>query len=162
MKQRIADGFSAVPNEKHRIYWDGIAIWTRLANQFQQTAKHRAALVSSAYAYNMCHSCAEFDAARPFESIADGWMKGGYTNLGLQGKIDYMTRLVQDFDCDAIMQISRSCKPFFMNEYPVTKEVSRRTGVPYCEVEGDMADPRLYSEKEIESRIDSFLQLISK
>jgi benzoyl-CoA reductase/2-hydroxyglutaryl-CoA dehydratase subunit BcrC/BadD/HgdB len=155
--QRIAEGFSAVPDEKYRIYWDGIAIWTRLSNQFQQLARHGATLVSSVYAYNMADSCAKYDASRPVESLADGLLNS-FINKGLQAKIDYVSRLVTDFDASGIiMQVSRSCKPFFLDEYSIMKGVIEKTGVPYCEVHGDMADPRLYSEQEIENRIEAFL-----
>ena len=155
--QRIAEGFSAVPEEKFRIYWDGIAIWTRLKTQFEQLARHNAALVASVYAFNMADSVTHYDPARPVESIADGLLNG-FTNRGLQAKIDYVSRMVTDFEADGIiMQVSRSCKPYFLDEFAVMKEVLKRTGVPFCEVHGDMADPRLYSEKEIEDRIDAFL-----
>lgn len=155
--RRIAEGYAAVPDEKFRIYWDGIAIWTRLSNQFQQLAKHSASLVSSAYSHSWVDPCLGYDRSRPLESLADGLLSA-YMNQGLKYKVDYVSKLVTDFESDGIiMQVSRSCKPFFIDEYAIIKQVSERTGVPYCEVNGDMADPRLYSEQEIENRIDAFL-----
>ena len=155
--QRIAEGFAAVPEEKFRIYWDGIAIWTRLTNQFQQLAKHGASLVSSAYTNQWVDCCLDFDGRRPLDSLTDGLLRG-YMNKGLNDKVDYVSKLVTDYGAEGIiMQISRSCKPFFIDEQAIIKKVSERTGVPYCEVHGDMADPRLFSEQEIENRIDAFL-----
>lgn len=153
---RIAEGYAAVPEERYRVYWDGIAIWTRLANQFAQLARHGAALVSSLYTYDMPAASAHYDGRRPAESIAEGLI-GAFSNIGVQGKIDYITRMVQQTSANAIlMQVSRSCKPYFMEEQMIIKEVSSRTGVPFCQVYGDMADPRMYSEQEIENRIETF------
>lgn len=159
--QRIAEGYAAVPGEKLRIYWDGIAIWTRLSNQFQQLARHRASLVSAIYSNNMARCLEEYDAAQPIASMADGLLRTQH-NFGLKEKIARTEKLVTDYAADGmIMQVSRSCKPAFFDEQVVVKEVSRRTGVPYCEVHGDMADPRMYSEQEIENRIDAFLTTLA-
>jgi benzoyl-CoA reductase/2-hydroxyglutaryl-CoA dehydratase subunit BcrC/BadD/HgdB len=162
VKQRIADGYAAVPDEKFRIYWDGIAIWTRLVNQFNQLAKHNASLVAAAYTKQWVDPCLDYDGRRPLESLADGLLRG-YMNMGLQDKVSFVEQLVRDYDTDGIiMQVSRSCKPMFIDEYAVTRQVSERTGVPFCEVNGDMADPRLYSEQEIETRIDAFLTRLAE
>ncbi|TAK31849.1 MAG: hypothetical protein EPO21_16550 [Chloroflexota bacterium] len=159
--QRIAEGFAAVPQEKFRLYWDGVAIWTRLPEQFRQIARHRAVLVSSVYSNGNAENSARCDAARPLDSLVDT-MLWSFTNLGLQGKTELISRLVTDFHADGIiMQVSRSCKPYFVGERMFIKKVAERTGVPYVEVPGDMADPRMYSWQEIEDRIEAFLERLA-
>ena len=49
MKDRVARGIGAVPNEKYRLLWDNIPIWHRMKWLSEKFASHNACLVADTY-----------------------------------------------------------------------------------------------------------------
>ncbi len=160
--ERIAQRFSVVPDEKHRLYWDGIAVWSSLKEQFLSLARRGAVLVSAVYPNQLVGTFRDFDGSRPLESIARG-LVGHKLNRGPAYHVDYITKLIRPYSVDGIiMQVSRTCKPNYLGQYNVIRTVSKNLGVPYVEIEGDMADPRFYSQDEVDAKIESFLEMIEE
>jgi hypothetical protein len=49
-----------------------------------------------------------------------------------------------------------------MGQYDIMNLVTRRTGCPAVFIEGDMCDERVYSESEVDSKIDAFIELLAQ
>ena len=158
VRERMAQGVAAVPGEKFRLYWDNIPIWYRLRELSQKFASYSACLVTAAYPYNW--SLQGLDASRPLESVAKA-LTLPFINRGVGYRIDFIAGLVKDYQVDGlVMQASRTCKPFFLGQPDIVEEVERRTGVPGVFIEGDMVDSRLYSDAQVENRIEAFMEVL--
>ncbi len=54
MEQRINDGISIVPNEKHRLLWDNLPVWYQLKWLSKKFSDHNACLVADTYTSAWC------------------------------------------------------------------------------------------------------------
>jgi bcr-type benzoyl-CoA reductase subunit B len=160
--ERIRQGVSAVGEELYRLYWDNIPIWFRLGYLGRKFASYGACLVAAAYPFAWIEAFGNLDPSNPLDSIAKSQTLL-FLNRGTGYRIDYLCQMLKDFSVDGmIMQMSRTCKPYIMDQYVIMKEAEKRTGIPAVLIEGDMVDSRLFSQTEVDSRIESFMEILSK
>lgn len=159
-EERIAQKVGTVPEEKYRLYWDNIAVWYKIRELFFKFASYGATPVTAAYPLNW-EPLRLSDPARPLESMAEALFTT-YINQGVGRRIEYITNLVKEFSVDGmVMQTSRSCKAFFIGQYDIVEAIQERLGVPSVLIEGDMVDPRVYSDAEVNSRIDALMSILT-
>jgi benzoyl-CoA reductase/2-hydroxyglutaryl-CoA dehydratase subunit BcrC/BadD/HgdB len=56
------------------------------------------------------------------------------------------------------MHSNRSCKPYSVGMYGLRAEVARLTGKPGVVIEADQNDPRVFSEAQVETRLEAFIE----
>jgi benzoyl-CoA reductase/2-hydroxyglutaryl-CoA dehydratase subunit BcrC/BadD/HgdB len=160
LAERVARKIGAIPQEKYRLYWDNIPIWFKLRELSQKFASYNANLVTGVYPYTW--ALTDLDPKQPLESITRS-MIYFVTNAGIRGRADFITKLVQDYSLDGLVaQSSRSCRLMNMGQYDIMNLVTQRTGCPAVFIEGDMCDERVYSESEVDSKIDAFMELLAQ
>jgi benzoyl-CoA reductase/2-hydroxyglutaryl-CoA dehydratase subunit BcrC/BadD/HgdB len=158
IKERIAQGISALPEERYRLYWDNIVMWFGLGWLGRKLAGAGAAIVASTYAevFNWDY----LDASRPLDSLAENACLL-YLNRGIQHKIKRIIEIVDEYAIDGlIMHFTRGCKAFTLDELTVQDVVSQRTGVPAIRLDGDIVDSRYFSEADADRVIDTLLEMI--
>ena len=160
MKERVAMGAGAVPGEKYRLLWDNIPIWHRTRWLSEKFASHNACLVADTYTSAWCGSMQYIDENRFFESMAEA-----YTRIYLNIGVDEMARMVigmaDKYGVDGIvMHSNRSCKPYSLGQYDIARIVERERGLPSLIIEADMVDERSFSESQVSTRIDAFMEMI--
>ena len=65
------------------------------------------------------------------------------------------------YDVDGIvMHSNRSCKPYSFGQYDIQRIVREKLGIPTLMIEADMVDERSFSESQIETRIDAFIEVL--
>ncbi len=88
---------------------------------------------------------------------------GVFLNRNLEHKVENLCRMVEAYQADGfIMHSNRSCKPYSFGQLDIKEEVTRRTGVPGLLIEGDMTDPRSYSDEQVENRILAYLEVLEE
>ena len=93
-----------------------------------------------------------------YQAIAASYLNV-YINLGFEERIKYLARLVDDFSLTGfIMHSNRSCKPYSVGMYRLQEEVSKLTGKPGVVIEADQNDPRAYSDAQVETRLEAFIE----
>ena len=73
LEERIKTNVSAVPNERFRIYWEGMPIWYRLSNLAKLFARLDTCLVASTYCNSWIFD--DLDPSDPFGSSALAYTK---------------------------------------------------------------------------------------
>jgi benzoyl-CoA reductase/2-hydroxyglutaryl-CoA dehydratase subunit BcrC/BadD/HgdB len=69
--------------------------------------------------------------------------------------------MVDKYDVDGIvMHSNRSCKPYSLGQYDIQRIVEQQKGIPSLMLEADMTDERKFSESQIETRIDAFIEVL--
>jgi benzoyl-CoA reductase/2-hydroxyglutaryl-CoA dehydratase subunit BcrC/BadD/HgdB len=68
LQERIKANVGAVPEERYRVYWEGMPVWGRLRALADQFARLKTCIVASTYCNSWIFD--DLDPARPFESSA--------------------------------------------------------------------------------------------
>jgi benzoyl-CoA reductase/2-hydroxyglutaryl-CoA dehydratase subunit BcrC/BadD/HgdB len=58
------------------------------------------------------------------------------------------------------MHSNRSCKPYSFGQYDIQRIIQEKRGLPTLMLEADMVDERSFSEAQIETRIDAFMEML--
>ena len=160
MNERIEKGIAAVPNEKYRLLWDNLPIWYRtkwLSNKF---AEHGACLVGDTYTSAWSGMAPYMDENRFLESMSWAYTQV-YINVSVDIMFETLKQLITKYDVDGlVMHSNRSCKPYSLGQYDLQKMAMRKLDLPTLMIEADMVDERSFSESQIETRIDAFMETL--
>lgn len=160
MNERIEKGIAAVPNEKYRLLWDNLPVWYRtkwLSNKF---AEHGACLVGDTYTSAWSGMAPYMDENRFLESMSWAYTQV-YINVSVDIMFETLKQLIAKYEADGlVMHSNRSCKPYSLGQYDLQKMVMRKLDLPVLIIEADMVDERSFSESQIETRIDAFMETL--
>lgn len=160
MQERVASGIGAVPYEKYRLLWDNIPVWFRTKWLSEKFAAHDACLVADTYTTAWCGSLKYVDEHRFLETMAECYTRI-YLNIGVDEMARQVIEMVKKYGADGlVMHSNRSCKPYSLGQYDIQRIVREETGIPTVIIEADMVDERSFSEGQIETRIEAFIELL--
>jgi benzoyl-CoA reductase/2-hydroxyglutaryl-CoA dehydratase subunit BcrC/BadD/HgdB len=159
VEERAARGIGAVPEERHRIYWDNICIWPALRKMSEFFARHDACLVAASYTHSPFYfNYEEIDPGDPVESMARELLSV-WINRSVRYRAGLIAKFVEQYRISGlIMHSGRTCRRLGYGQYTIARMVSERCGVPYVFIEGDHADRRYFSEAQVYSRLEAFLE----
>jgi len=156
--ERVAQGVSAIPQERFRVHLDGVPTWFNLRGLYSRLASYGACPIT--HVYPLIFNYESLDSARPLESTADCFL-GAYANRGIRQRTDILAKVAVDFHLDGlVMQMSRTCKAITVPSCEIAQGVERITGLPYVVYETDMCDPRLHSEAQLDTRLQAFMEVL--
>ncbi|HSV96511.1 MAG TPA: 2-hydroxyacyl-CoA dehydratase family protein [Spirochaetota bacterium] len=162
MKERAAQKIGAVPNERYRLLWDNLPVWFKTKWLSDKFASYDACLVADTYTSAWCGSLEYLDENDFLGSMVEGYTRI-YLNIGVDEMLKIIKKMIKKYDVDGIvMHSNRSCKPYSLGQYDIMKSLQRDTGLPSLMIEADMVDERAWSESQIETRIDAFMEIIKQ
>jgi len=160
MKERIASGISAVPNEKYRLLWDNLPIWYRTKWLSEKFAAHDACLVADTYTSAWCGSLKYINENDFLGTMAEGYSRI-YLNIGVDEMAETVIEMIDKYDADGlVMHSNRSCKPYSLGQYDIQRIIQEKRKIPTLMIEADMVDERSFAESQIETRIDAFMEVL--
>ncbi len=160
MQERISRGIAMVPNEKYRLLWDNLPIWYRTKWLSEKFASHDACLVGDTYTSAWSGMAPYMDAENFLESMSLAYSRV-YINVSIDIMIETLRGLIRKYDVDGlVMHSNRSCKPYSLGQYDLQKMVMETLEIPTLMLEADMVDERSFSESQIETRIDAFMETL--
>jgi benzoyl-CoA reductase/2-hydroxyglutaryl-CoA dehydratase subunit BcrC/BadD/HgdB len=69
--------------------------------------------------------------------------------------------MIAKYDVDGlVMHSNRSCKPYSLGQYDIQQIIQRKSGIATMMIEADMVDERSFSESQIETRIEAFMEVL--
>ncbi|MDJ0782543.1 MAG: 2-hydroxyacyl-CoA dehydratase [Desulfosarcinaceae bacterium] len=161
METRVAEGISAVPEERFRLLWDNLPVWYRTRWLAEKFAGHGACLVADTYTSSWCGAMPYLDESDFLGSMAEAYSRI-YINLGTDLMADMVVEMVSTYRADGlVIHSNRSCKPYSLGQYDIQRIVQERCGIPSLMIEADMTDARNFSESQIETRIDAFMEMLA-
>ena len=144
--------------EKYRVVWDGIACWANLSPSYKILKKYGINVVTSMYpdAWTIL-----------YETNDIAGMAKAYSYYHANRCIDYisgtMGQLIDDFNVDGVIfHSNRSCKLMDFTIYEQQRRVVENKGIPTVVFDGDMTDPRIFSEAQYETRIQALVEMMEK
>jgi benzoyl-CoA reductase/2-hydroxyglutaryl-CoA dehydratase subunit BcrC/BadD/HgdB len=160
MEERIAIGRGVVPNEKYRLLWDNIPIWHRTRWLSEKFAAYDACLVADTYTSAWCGAMQYIDEHHFLDSLAEAYTRI-YLNIGLDAMATIVLGLIDKYDVDGfVLHSNRSCKPYSFGQLDLQRIVEKERGIPCLMIEADMVDQRSFSESQVATRIEAFMEII--
>ncbi len=159
MRQRIEQNISAVRDEKIRLLWDNIPIWYRTRWLSDKFSSYHACLVVDTYTSAWSGVVHLIDENNLLESMALAY-SSIHLNISIDQMFEKIAALAQKYRVDGVvMHSNRSCKPYSFGQYDLQKMIVQRLNLPVLILEADMVDDRNFSESQIETRIDAFMEI---
>ena len=175
VKDRVDRKVGIVEEEKYRLIWFGLPPW------FNMGVFNYLESLGAVFAYESTYNVGdhfEVDLSDPLEAIVKRtWQRavkmhdygtetmpelcnpavfGGFSGSSL------LEELVEDYSLTgAVMHLTRSCRAVSFGEVH-TKNRLAGLGIPSLIFESDMADPRLWSDAQIKTRLHAFLETMDK
>ncbi len=160
LDERIAAGIGAVRNEKKRVLWDNLPIWYKLRSLAEHLAKRGVAIVTSTYTNAWAELGVLMDSHKPTESMARVYLSP-ILNRGTGHKLSVMKKMIEEYSIDGvILHSDRSCKPYSIGQMDQRTRLIGELKTPALLLESDHADPRSFSEEQVLSRLDSFMEMM--
>ena len=160
LNDRIARGIGMIPNEKYRLLWHNLPVWFKtrwLSNKF---ASHDAALVASTYT-NAWSSTVDLIDENDLAGSLGIASSSIYINVSIDKMLAELGTMIKKYEVDGlVMHSNRSCKPYSLGQYDIQKMVMKEFDIPALIIEADQVDERNFSESQIETRIDAFMETI--
>jgi benzoyl-CoA reductase/2-hydroxyglutaryl-CoA dehydratase subunit BcrC/BadD/HgdB len=158
LKERIIQGMSAVPEEKFRLLWDNIPIWYKMRELSELFSSYGACLVADTYTSAWVFE--GMDSSDPMEGLAQAYTTA-YLNISIDLMVERILDLLQRFEVDGlIIHSNRSCKPYSLGQYDIQRLIYQKTGIPGLVIEADMTDARVYSDAQVKTRIEAFMETL--
>lgn len=160
MNTRITQGISAVPFEKTRLLWDNLPVWYRTRWLSDKFAAYGACLVADTYTSAWCGSMKYIDPSDFINTMAEGYSRI-YLNIGVDQMAEEVIAMIDKYDVQGlVMHSNRSCKPYSFGQYDIQRIIQEKRGLPTLMLEADMVDERSFSEAQVETRIDAFMEML--
>jgi benzoyl-CoA reductase/2-hydroxyglutaryl-CoA dehydratase subunit BcrC/BadD/HgdB len=72
-------------------------------------------------------------------------------------------QMIDKYSADGlVMHSNRSCKPYSFGQLDIQRIVRQERGLPSLMIEADMVDERFFSESQIDTRIDAFMEVVKE
>jgi benzoyl-CoA reductase/2-hydroxyglutaryl-CoA dehydratase subunit BcrC/BadD/HgdB len=156
LKELVAQNEGAIPNEKVRIYWEGMPVWGRLRSLSEFFAENQTSVVASTY----CNSWVfdHFDPDNPLESMAYAYTQI-FINRGENTKLEMMKDIMGKFEVDGVVfHDSKTCFNNANSRFGLPKRVEEATGIDTVSFDGDLVDLRFFSEGQTRTKIETFIE----
>lgn len=158
--ERAQKKIGSISEERYRVLWDNLPVWFKMRRLERFFEEKKCTLVVTTYA-NSWGGLSNFqdnEMSDPYELFAASYLNV-YINWGFENRIKYLSQLIDDFSLTGfIMHSNRSCKPYSVGMYCLQEEVSKLTGKPGVVIEADQNDPRVYSDAQVENRLEAFIE----
>jgi len=157
---RAEKKIGSIPEEKYRVLWDNLPVWFKMRRLEKFFEEKKCTLVVTTYANSWGGlGSHQFEGGNdPYELLAASYLNV-YINWGFEERIKYLAQLMDEFSLTGfIMHSNRSCKPYSVGMYRLQEELSRLTGRPGVVIEADQNDPRVYSDAQVETRLEAFIE----
>ncbi len=162
MRERVSQKIGAVADERYRLLWDNLPIWYRMKWLSDKFASENACLVADTYTTAWCGSMKYIRENDFLDTMAEGYSRI-YLNIGVDQMADQVIAMAEKYDVDGVvMHSNRSCKPYSLGQYDIQRIVEKERGIPSLMIEADMVDERSFSESQVATRIDAFMEVIKQ
>ncbi len=159
MEEKVKKGIGVIPNEKYRLYWENLPIWFKFREHFNLLAEYGAVILTSLYTQAWCY---DFNPDDPIRTLAENYASV-FSNRPLRIRAKMALKLFREYSLNGwILFINRSCKAVSAGVYELKRMFVEETGIPALVFESDMGDPRFYSEVQVRTRIEAYLETLDR
>ncbi len=156
IEEKISKGIGVVPEEKFRIMWSGIPFWydMSLINYVENFGG--VVVIEGIYRSRARRLPPQDDD--PIKDMAlSSTRQRAYPSTIVESITDVLDA-VKDYSVDGVvLSFNPSCRLLYVSQMELQRSLEAK-GVPTLALECDMADERTYSEGQVKTRLDAFIE----
>ena len=166
LQERKEKGIPAIgpEGEKYRLYWDGWLPWAFLGKFMRKLTPHAAVCLTGRYLWEFFPDPDMIDPEHPVETWINLYYDGKEPlamEYAPKGALHEIGNLIEDYSLDGmIMFSSKTCRLWNISQLDVIDMLEKKYGVPGVIIEGDMIDPSMVSDSQIDTRLEALFELI--
>lgn len=159
VQDRVDNHVPSIPNEKYRLFWEGIMNWNKLGWMAEKFAGFNASVIAGRYTHQSFWQEPDvIDPEDPLEGIAINHLEC-QLNMGYPIAIRKLKELCEYYSIDGIVfHAARTCRSFDRSHYLMAEELRRTMGIQSTMFEGDMVDESFYQDEIVNTRIEALLE----
>lgn len=158
LKGRADKGISSVGGERHRILWRQLRPYYT-NSIFEYLELHYKAAV--AFEEVNCVYWKRLDPCDPFKSLAVKLLSNGAFGE-FQRWLDYTLTFVDEYKIDGIVEFAHWGCRYLTSNTQMLKEALQEKNIPVLIIDGDCIDRRDYSDGQVKTRIDAFIEILDR
>jgi benzoyl-CoA reductase/2-hydroxyglutaryl-CoA dehydratase subunit BcrC/BadD/HgdB len=182
IEERVKANDAAVPDERYRLGWDHLPIYHKTKYLSNLFSKYGGVFVVAPFLDITAHDLTIYDQ---FEMNITMMEKGDldfskfsaekilelltheysmiYVNRNLDYKAKHISSLVDEYSLDGfVFHLNRGCKSQCLSQYRLQQMIKEKFGINSLIIDGDSMDPRFFSENQITTRIEAFMESLRK
>jgi benzoyl-CoA reductase subunit B len=161
IQARVDAGVGSVPNERYRLFWDGIMNWNKIGWLADKFANYDACVVSGRYTHlGFWHEPQVIDLDNPLDGMAQNYLTCPIS-ISAPQVIEKIVEHCENYEIDGlILHGARTCRAFSYPQFLIAEAVGKRLGLPVAMFEGDMVDDSFYKDEIVNSRVEAMLEQI--
>ena len=148
--------------EKYRLMWEGITFWYTI-DFYKALAKRGAYVVYEPYTHA---GAMRRQKTSTFEETLQVMARENISNfytLDLEQRIPFFEEKIAEYDIDGlILHANLSCRPSSTGLQDLKAAIEKRTKIPVLILNCDMDDPRAYSEAQVMTRVEAFIEMMEE
>jgi len=155
LSERVKNRIGSLDEEKYRILWRQLRPYysNEIFNYLER--KHKAAVAFEEV--NFVH-WPEMDPEEPFKSLATRLLSN--PPLDFSNKwLPYMVSAIKDYSIDGMIEFAHWGCRFLSANTQIVKDSFQK--IPVLVIDGDCIDRRDYSDAQIKTRIDAFIEILN-
>jgi benzoyl-CoA reductase/2-hydroxyglutaryl-CoA dehydratase subunit BcrC/BadD/HgdB len=156
MQQRVREGIGAIPDERHRLYWEGMPVWPKIRELSEKFFDLSAVIAASTY----CNSWAfaEYEGGDPLDWMARTSIEI-FINRDEEYKQAFLAEMFDRFDIDgAIFHNARTCPNNTNSRFGMTRRIRDELDMPVLVFDGDLSDVRFFSTAQTMTNLEAFIE----
>jgi benzoyl-CoA reductase/2-hydroxyglutaryl-CoA dehydratase subunit BcrC/BadD/HgdB len=148
--------------EKYRLMWEGITLWYGI-DLYRELAEKGAHVVYEPYTHaGAMRRRKTFSFDETLLEMARENISNFYT-LDLPERISFFQQKIAEYSIDGlILHANLSCRPSSTGLQDLKAAIEKSMKIPVLTLNCDMDDPRAYSEGQIRTRIDAFIEMMEE
>ena len=154
----------APDGEQYRLYWDGWLPWAFLGKFMRKFIPNGAICLCGRYPWEFFPHPELIDPENPVECWTDlyyGQESHLVYSFSPHGTVDLIGELIEDYSLDGLVMFSsKTCRAMNIAQLDVVDAIEKKYGVPGVIIEGDMVDPAMISDSQIETRLQALFEMI--
>ena len=159
--ERVRNGIGSVKNERFRLCWVGFEVYFKTEALKHFFASHGATIVTVDLMPNFYHD--DVDPNHPLESLAREILLTREHAMPseeffLKRRLDQM-KLVAPIH-GIVFHLSRTCRAEAVHMLHRAEIFKEKTGIPCVCLDMDICDPQWYNDRQVESKIQTFLEIL--
>ncbi len=160
LKGRVEAGVGAVPNERFRLYWEGMPVWPKLRELSEKFLDLGAVVAASTYCNSWTFSA--YDGSDPLEWMARSSIEI-FINRDEATKEAFLVEMFERFEIDgAVFHNARTCPNNTNSRFGMAQRLREERGLPVLVIDGDLSDQRFFSTDQTMTNIEAFMEQLSE
>jgi len=155
LKEKVARGEGAFPNEKFRLSWFGLPLWFNLGifNYFEK--------FGGVFVYEGAYNTGLLRPRRPEDPVRELAIKCLGGGGGIGSTVSGIIEECRQYQIDGVvLSYLITCRPFVFPAVEISNALEKELGIPTVRLECDLVDERIFAQSQAYTRLDAFAEAL--